>query len=637
MLPEIRIHLVSAASLRSLGLLLTLSYAANNAFSESELELVRVTADKALFEDSSPFANSVTVLRADSSTRPPQDLSEILRQEPDVDYNGQGGLFQTVTIRGMGRQRIGSYFLDIPLLSDRRAGTAASFIDPVTIEAVELVRGPSSIVHGYGAIGGLVRIHPLTEEGLSAGLGWGGSANENLQYAAYGAEEVQLALVHRGADESKTAAGEPLNTGFDQYSANFALTRDYDDIRFSANGLVSYAQDIGKSNNRYPQQRISDYPRERHWLTQLALEQADDWRSSLFFHSQDLETRVEYLEQRLNEVDTSSFDFGGKLVLIRGTDRSPLRVGLDYLGRRNVDADEKETAFDTGQETWWTNLRAQQDDIAVFADLEYNYHSLQWAGGLRVAETWQSAKGFNSESEFYANAFSGVEWFANDSVSVSLQASAGQRPANLSERYFTGTTGRGSIVSEPELETEKVLGLDLGTSWELSSSALQLHGYYTRLNDLIERVEVAPDVLSFRNNREGNIWGAEATARHNLGNHWQLFVAGSYQDSEDDDSNALEDTAANRLSMAVQYGQPNWELKLQYEYRFSRGDVAPTETPVDSARLLSARLEYRPRDRLTVEIWGRNLLNDEYRISTDDLSTEGEERALGVLLTWRSR
>ncbi len=635
MLTDIRVPSIPSAALQRFGLALALTSPASNVLADSELELVRVTASRALFENSSPFANSVTVVRPDAGTRPPQDLSEILRQEPDVDYNGQGGLFQTVTIRGLGRQRIGTYFLDIPLLSDRRAGTAASFIDPVTIEAVELVRGSSSILHGYGAIGGLVRIHPLAEKGLSAGLGWGGSGDENLQYAAYGAEEVQLALVHRGADKSKTAAGESLNTGFDQYSGTFAFTRDYDDIRFSANSLVTYAEDIGKSNNRYPQQRISDYPRERHVLTQLGLEQAGEWRGSLFFHSQDLETRVESIEQRLNEVDTSSVDFGGKLVLIRGTDRSPLRVGLDYLGRRNVDADEKETAFSTGEETQWTNLRAQQDDVAVFADLERNYHSLQWAGGLRVAETRQSASGFNNESEFYANAFSGIEWYANDSMSVSLQASAGQRPANLSERYFTGTTGRGSIVSEPDLETEKAFGIDLGTRWEQASSALELHGYYTRLNDLIERVEVTTDVLSYRNNREGRIWGAEATASHSLGERWQVFAAGSYQDSEDDDGNALEDTSANRLSTAVQYGQPNWDLKLQYEYRFSNGDVAPTQTPVDSARLMSARLEYRPTDRLTVELWGRNLLNDEYRISTDDLSTEGEERAFGVLVRWR--
>ena len=599
-------------------------------------ELVRVTAPRALSENSAPFDNSASLVMPGAATTPPQALAEILRQEPDVDYNGQGGLFQTFTIRGMGRQRVGSYYLDIPLLTERRAGTAASFIDPATIGPVELVRGPSSILHGFGAIGGLVRMQPRSYQGLHAGLNWGSAGDENLQFLAYGTGQAQLALTHRGANNSETAAGEPINTGFDQYNANLAMEQDLGDLTLSIDSLVSYAEDVGKSNNRYPQSAITDYPRERHWLGQIGLEDAGAWRGSLFFHWQDLETRVDSLDRQLNEVDNSAFDFGGKLVLFRGGQNNPLRIGLDYLGRRNVDADEKQTVFDPLTTTREENLRAEQDDLAVFADVEKAYNSLLAAAGLRLASTWQDARGFDRESETYANGFAGVEWFVSDLMSLSLQASAGQRPANLSERYFTGTTGRGSVIGQPDLATENMGSLDLGARWSGSSTTLKLHGFYTHLDDLIERTEVAPGVLSFSNISQGEIYGAEFDLRHELGGKWLVFAAGSYQHSEDKDGDPLQDTAANRLITALQYQGELWDLKVDYEYRFSRDDVAPTESPLDSARLLSARLQFRENAQLTIAFWGRNLLNDEYRITSDDLSTEGEERAFGIQLTWES-
>lgn len=627
---------VPATRARSAALLLSIVVASAGANEGKTPELVHVTAPRALSESSAPFANSASIVLPESTASPPRALAEVVQQQPGVEYNGQGGLFQTITIRGMGRQRLGTYYLDIPLLSERRAGTAASFIDPVMMEAIELVRGPSSILHGYGAIGGLLRVQPREQQGLTAGLGWGSSGDENLQYGAYGGKQLQLALSHRGANNSNSSAGTPLNTGFDQYNLRAAIARDHGDIRISADSLYTYADDIGKSNNLYPQERLSDYPRERHWLGQLSAERPGAWRSSVFFHAQDLETRVERVESRVNDVDNSSVDIGGKLVLFKGGEKTPLRMGVDYLGRREVDADERQTSLTGDEVRYWRILRAEQDDIALFADLEHGYQQLQWAAGLRLANTWQEAEGFDDESETYANGFSGVEWFASQALSFSLQAAAGERPANLSERYFSGTTGRGTVVGNPDLKTEKALNFDLGTRWDHGGSELSLHAFYTRLDDLIERVEIAPDVLSFRNNREGEIYGAELSARQRIGDSWLLQAGATYQDSNDDDGDTLQDTAPNRLSAGLQYQGSSWDLDVQYEYRFSKSDVAATEIPVDSARLLSTRLEFHLQKQITIALWARNLLDDEYQISTDDLSTEGEERSVGVNLTWRS-
>jgi iron complex outermembrane receptor protein len=560
----------------------------------------------------------------------------LLRQQPGLDYSGQGGLFQTVSLRGMSRQRLGAYYQDIPLFTERRAGTAVSFIDPSLVQTVELVRGPASVLHGTGAIGGLLRVHPARLDGLSAQLGWGSSGDENQQFFGYGNDQLELQVAHRGANNSQSAAGDDLNTGFDQYNVALALRERRGDLELGLDNLFSYADDIGKSNRFYPDERISDYPRERHWLTQVSAEIPGIWRSSVFLHAQDLETSVERLGQRLNEVDNQSLDYGAKLVLFRGSELNPLRLGLDYLARRDVDADETRTDFDTGQRLQWQIMRADRDEVAIYADLQHSLNQLQWAAGIRTAWTRQQAENFSSESEAYASGFAGVEWFSSEALSFSLQLSAGQRPANLSERFFNGTTGRGTVLGNPDLDTETAVTIDLGTHWENNSSSILLRGFHTSLDDLIERVQVSDELLSFRNNRNGKIYGAEISLEHQLGEHWALTSSGHYLDSEDDDNNTLQDTAADRINLGLEYRGQHWNLGVLYEYRFSTDDVASTELPVDSTRLLSARATLELSEQLSLELWGRNLLDDRYVISTDDLSTEGEERSLGIRLSWRS-
>ena len=71
-------------------------------------------------------------------------LSEALALQPSVSLNGQSGLFQTLNIRGLARQRIQSLLNGMRLTSERRAGVSASFIDPLLLGGVEIIQGAAS-------------------------------------------------------------------------------------------------------------------------------------------------------------------------------------------------------------------------------------------------------------------------------------------------------------------------------------------------------------------------------------------------------------------------------------------------------------------------------------------------------------
>ena len=77
------------------------------------------------------------------------------------------------------------------------------------------------------------------------------------------------------------------------------------------------------------------------------------------------------------------------------------------------------------------------------------------------------------------------------------QAGTGLRFPSLSERFFTGVTGRGFVAGNPALDPERSLNADLGLRWY--GDRLFLAGYVFRneIDDYIERVETAPEELTF--------------------------------------------------------------------------------------------------------------------------------------------
>ena len=75
-------------------------------------------------------------------------IADLVAEAPGVSQNGQGGLFQTYSVRGVSRQRILTLVEGMRIVGERRAGVSASFLDPLLLGSVEVVRGPSSTYWG---------------------------------------------------------------------------------------------------------------------------------------------------------------------------------------------------------------------------------------------------------------------------------------------------------------------------------------------------------------------------------------------------------------------------------------------------------------------------------------------------------
>jgi hemoglobin/transferrin/lactoferrin receptor protein len=91
----------------------------------------------------------------------PNTVTDLFRELPGVDVTGVGVQQPRPVIRGQRGQRILLLQDGIRLNNSRRQqdfGEVPAVVDVSTIERVEVVRGPASVLYGTDAIGGVVNV-----------------------------------------------------------------------------------------------------------------------------------------------------------------------------------------------------------------------------------------------------------------------------------------------------------------------------------------------------------------------------------------------------------------------------------------------------------------------------------------------
>ncbi len=111
----------------------------------------------------------VTVVEANSPTsETATSAADMLRKIPGLTVTGSGRVNgQDVTLRGYGKQGV------LTLVDGIRQGTDtghlnSTFLDPALVKRVEVVRGPSALLYGSGALGGVISYETVNAADLLA-------------------------------------------------------------------------------------------------------------------------------------------------------------------------------------------------------------------------------------------------------------------------------------------------------------------------------------------------------------------------------------------------------------------------------------------------------------------------------------
>ena len=553
---------------------------------------------------------------------------------PGVAASGQGGLFQSYSLRGFGRSRIRTEVSGVPIITDRRAGNSLSFLPPAFIDTLRADMGPASSLYGSGAMGGVMSVSLDTPARTSLEVSrssMGGASSAVVKAPISETRSVMAAFRKGGRGRSSTAL--PLNTKFEQSSLYLQEQRAVGDAVVSGEFLASRGSNIGKSNTYFPDERVSGYPKDRHELINLRIGLPSQTLLQGYLHQQAWTSNTERLEQRENTTHYKSLTYGGLWSAIRTSDAHDDRYGVEHTGRRGVNIAQTERAI--GATLISSDLVSDgvEHVTGLFAERTWHLENVTPQVGIRV----DSARATNSgstRSHKDLNVQARVNWRLSPDWTLDWEVGTAYRLPTLSELYFSGKTPRGEVRGNPNLAPEKTVGLQATLLREGRTTTFEVTAFSNRVDDYIERFEITDELRSYRNIGSGKLWGLDGQLiwRHSaftqrLSWQWQRGTSAS--------GATLADLPPPSLRYNGTWASSRYSLGLDVRYQAPQDTVGPGEHPLNSALIVSASALWKFSEKWRSEVSLTNGLDREYRVSADDDAPLSIGRAVKLTLLWQ--
>ena len=564
----------------------------------------------------------------------PLSIGSLADALPGVSLNGQGGLFQSYSMRGFSRWRIRTEISGVPILTDRRAGNSLSFLPPELVETIQVNMGPASSLYGSGAMGGVMNVSLLnpTQTSVSLNASSMGNAREVSLKTPINKNTAFLGSI-REASNGKSGDGTPLNTGFEQ-STFYVRNKSYiNDTEVSTEVLVNNGNDIGKSSALFPNSRVTHYPHDNHRLLNVRATTPNSWFLQAYAHQQDWASVTLRDSGLRNTSDYSSTTIGGLLSRTSQSEQSTQRYGLDVTRRHGVDITEitaepgaeiaSRNVVDDGTE--WT--------AGLFWERTWYLNGLSLQGGLRAdsAEV-KIASGSADHSDI--NLQLKADWQLTTAWDLTIEIGSAYRLPTLSELYFDGETPRGRLVGNDALKSEETVGAQLSLLYDVGDTAFEMTASANRVDRYIERILLSDGLESYRNLQSGELWGIDGQIQRR-NNNLQHTLSWQWQHGESSTGETIADLPPPSLRYAASWQRSNLTLGMDLRYRFARSRSGPGEIPLGSASILGLSAQWKVNLHWIVQTSVTNGLNKNYRASATQLAPLDAGRAINVKIDWR--
>jgi iron complex outermembrane receptor protein len=554
-------------------------------------------------------------------------IAELIDDMPGVSLTGQGGSLQSYAIRGLSKARIQTRIEGVPLYTERRAGNSATFIDPFLIETISVSKGPASTLYGSNAIGGVVALESKKFHTPELIASYYSNGDRTMLGAGVGNDKISLGFAHRKHQRSEAVKDTRLNDGLERSSMIF--TAEYslaDDLKFQVSTVAADAKNIGKSSSDYPDKRITIYPEEQHLLARATL-RTSDWVLNIWGHDQSIDTRVQR-NSETTQTKATSLDFGSDWIGRWSTEKLKYRMGVEWIRRTSVTVKE----YPGGSAPFYS-LNGHQESSALFADGEYSTHNWLLYAGLRYNHISQT--GFSdSDHDSAVTGSLAARYLLGDQWTIFARLSRGFRFPELQEKFFAGTTGRGQVTGSPDLVSEFATNIEFGISLQRSKLSFESAIYRMKVDDYIERTMIGVIQLSFRNVSDGTIQGVEARLDYRLGN-LSVNLGGHRLRGKDENGNSLADIPAAEVNLGLRYTDDWGQVQLTYQHRFGSNRVHVDEVAHEQANLISIAMVFPVGDKGELTLWGKNLRNDDFLLTSDPLSPVSTKRGVGATILWQ--
>ena len=590
------------------------------------------------------------------------NLTSALTGIPGLAPLGSGGFSLVPSIRGLARNRILLLIDGSRIISDRRTGPSASFVSPQDLARVEILRSPSSIFYGSDAVGGVVQMftkEPPAEDGFAGRLHAGyGTINREKSYGLAlsgrkGAWGFYLSGQGLDADEYRSPHGLVLQSQFTQAGllGKISFRTEARDIDLSF--LGARGANIGKPNQTSAT-KPTWYPRENQNLVQLHWQEKNVAGGKLSFHAfanpNFLETRTKTITAGTVSKDsfsrTESTELGAQLLFSRTMGRSfRLTGGLDYFGRDGASAILREDSFDAQgaltksySETSYDHGR--RSDIGLFLSGDFfDLRNLDLIGGLRWDSIIQSANpgGGETKRESRRSALTGflaASYRLTPLLTVFANASTAYRTPGLSELFYTGITGRGMIIAQPDLTPERSQNFDAGVKWVSNRLYAAAYAFVYTIEGLIDRTLAAPQTYTYANLDKARLRGLEMESEFYPSAGWKIFgTLTALQGTSDTSGLPVNDIPPLRLTLGTRVWIGKFSAEINGLFQGRKNDPGPAEIAIGACRVFSFKANYFWTP-FNIYLTVMNLFNAAYVGRPDPEAVEEPGRRLVFGLTY---
>ena len=610
----------------------------NYAFAvDNTIERVAITHSGKTRQLHQALTSDNTVIEVSKVVTSQRSTADIIAQTAGVNLNGQGGLFQSYNIRGFSKGRLKTEVNGISIISDRRAGNSLSFIPTSIVDSVYLQKGPNSTLYGTGAMGGVVSLSTIDAPStVKLSFQPQGSINNNTTDALvrYADDSMSIGLVHRQADKEKAANNTILNSQFEQTYLQASLNKDINDLTVKAFTALSKGRDIGKSSSEFPNETITIYPHDDHWLSQIELSHNEQWLIRLYHHNQDWQSDTKTIEDshvnRSNITTYQSDTFGTYATYLLDN----TQLGIEWIGRRNITIEEKE--FNTLDEFQFSNqsVDADEDNVGAYISHHWAHHKFTVNSGVRFDHISISQREQSKSDQFLSFSLD-THYQVNPKTDINFQVANAFRFPSVSELFFSGNTPRGNTQGNELLKPEESLGYQLSVSHQFNKILkLEAHSYLYYVDNYIERYRINDDLRSFRNTNEVTIKGAELTATWQLSSALSSAIGAQIQSSKDGNNSYVDDAIPNAIKWNINWQGQGFTINNQLNYQFSFNNFGPSEQALDSQVIWNASVAYQLQPNLNVTAALYNITDTLYYGSADEDAAYQPERTINFTVQW---
>ena len=557
------------------------------------------------------------------------NINEGLQDVPGVGALGTAGFSLVPSVRGLARRRV-LYLIDgARLESDRRTGPNASFISPEDIERIEVLRSASSVFYGSDAIGGVIHImtrSPRMDPGLHGRFLAGYGTTNGEKRIGLGLEGSTgpwaFSLSFQYADAGlyrMPGGGKVLQSQFTQGSLLAKAVHRTDKREIDIGFLGARGTDVGKPNSNAAT-KPTWYPRENQNLFQVHWKEKDVGKGGeVHFHAfvnpNFLETLTDAYDGFLTKESfarTDSTEYGVQVSYTKKIKPGfRLEGGVDYFRRGGADAVNTYTSFDEfGAVTEVTEeqsvLNGSRSDLGLFfaADVAA-VDRLDILGGVRYDLLRMNAQAPTGEvfilmlqparltKDSQPTGFLAVSYKLTNRLTAFANLSRAYRLASINERFYTGISGRGFIIAQPDLKPESSFNLDGGLRLLGRRHFFGLYAFRYTIDDMIERYQIDPTTYTYGNIERGRLQGVEFEAEAFLLPGWKIFgnfaaIRGRSLATGD----PLNDVPPFRFYTGTRYWKGRFSAELNATFSLAKNNPGPAEISVASSEMVNLKASY---------------------------------------------